>query len=163
MWDSRSDTGLHVGVEDARLGLDDAHGAIEGLNGEELALAIRQNSGDVQTNILGVHLGREAVRDGLLLAGGNLGAIASGSQVANHLAFLIQSPQAASEEVYSDGVRLIVGDGDQSFGRTTIDKLDAKDLRGGERSLGLDGKVGNLGFRDRLGILMKAEYIMSVN
>lgn len=32
---------LHLGIEDASLGLHDAHCAIEGLNGEELALAVR--------------------------------------------------------------------------------------------------------------------------
>ena len=127
-----------MGIEDAGLGFHDAHGAIEGLNGEELALAVRQNGGNVQTKFLGVHLGCEAIRDGLLLASGNLDAIAGGSQVANNLALLLQVPKATSEEVDSDRVRLVVNDRDQSLGWTTIDKLDAKDLGGRERSLGLD-------------------------
>lgn len=152
-----------MGIEDASLGLHDAHGAIEGLNGEKLALTVRQNGGNVQTNILGVHLGREAVGDGLLRSSGNLDAIASGSQVANNLAVLLEIPEAASEEVHSDGVGLVVRDGDERFGRTTIDELNAKDLRGGERSLSRDSKVGNLSLRDSLSILMKMKSIKSVN
>jgi hypothetical protein len=152
-----------LGVEDASLGLHDAHGAIEGLNGEKLALTVRQNGGNVQTNILGVHLGREAVGDGLLRAGRDLNAIASGSQVADDLAVLLKVPQAASEEVHGDGACFVVGDGDQRFGRTTIDELDAKDLRGGERSLGSDSKVGDLSLRDSLSILVKTKSIKSVN
>lgn len=59
-----------------------------------------------------MHLGREAVRDGLLRTSRNLDAIASGSQVADDLAVLLKIPQATSEEVHGDGVCLVVGDGD---------------------------------------------------
>jgi len=155
---------LHLGVEDASLGLHNAHGAIEGLNGEKLALTVRQNGGNVQTKILGVHFGGEAIRDSLLLASGNLNTIAGGSQVANNLALLLQVPKATSKEVDSDWVRLVVDDRNQSLSWTTIDELNAKDLGGRERSLSLDSKVGNLSLRDSLSILIEEKIsIQSVN
>lgn len=133
-----------MGVEDAGLRLDNAHGAIEGLNVEEVALAVRHDSGKVQTEILGVHLSGEAVADALLGVGGDLNAVTRGSQVADRLALLLRSPQATADKVHGNWVRFIVGECDKSLGRVTIDQLDAKDLRSGERRLSSDSKAGNL-------------------
>ena len=135
---------VHLGVEDAGLGLDNAHGAIEGLNVEEVTLAVRHDSGKVQTQILGVHLGGEAVADALLGVGGDLNAVAGGSQVTDRLAVLLRSPQATADKVHGDWVGLIVGECDKSLGRVTIDQLDAEDLRSGERRLSGHGKGGDL-------------------
>lgn len=122
-------------VKDASLGLNHAHGAIEGLNGEELALAIGHDGGELQANILGVHLSGEAVADALLGIGGDLDAITGSGQVTDCLAFLLLSPQATADEVHGDWVGLIVGDSNNRLGRVTIDELDAKDLRRREGSL----------------------------
>lgn len=127
-----------MGVKDAGVGLNHAHSAIEGLDGGELALAVRQDGGDAQTDVLGVHFSGEAVADALLGARGDLDAIASGSQVTDDLALLLEVPEATSEEVHGDGVRLIVDEVDHSLGRVAVHELDSEDLRGRERNLRLN-------------------------
>lgn len=126
---------LHLGVEDASLGLHHAHSAIEGLDGEKLALAVRQDGSDVQTEILGVHLGREAVADALLGIGRDLDAVTSGSQVTDCLALLLHSPQATTNEVHGDRVGLVIGESDERLGRVTVNELHTEDLRRGEGCL----------------------------
>lgn len=143
----------HLRVEDAGLRFHHAHSAIEGLNGEELALAVRQNGGQVQTEVLGVHLSGEAVADALLLTRGDLDAIARGSQVTDNLALFIETPQAASDEVHGDGIGLVVREIDQRLGRVTVDELHAEDLGGRERGLSLHIETSSLSFGDLLGVL----------
>lgn len=150
---------LHLGVEDAGLGLNHTHSAIEGLNGEELTLMVRENGSDLQTKILRVHLSRKVVADTLLLACRDFNAIARGGQVTDDLAFFLKIPQAASDEVHGDGIGLIVGDVDQRLSRTAIDELHAKDLRGRERGLRLYGESWSLCFRRLLGILISKERV----
>lgn len=145
--------GIHLGVKDAGLGLNHAHSAIEGVNGEKLALVVSQNGGQVQTKILRVHLGGEAIADALLLSSGDLDGIARGGQVTDHLALLSEVPQAASKEVHRDGIGLVVCECDQSLSRVTVDKLDAEDLRSRERRLRLDIEAGCLSLGDLLGVL----------
>lgn len=127
---------LHLGVEDAGIRLHDANGAIVGNDRNQAALAVRNNGGKSQLEILGVHLGGEAIADCLLLASGNLNSITSSRQVADNLGLVTRVPKATADEVHRDRVRLIVGDGDQRLGRVTVDKLDTEDLGSRERSLG---------------------------
>lgn len=102
----------------------------------QTALTVRDNGGKSQLEILGVHLGGEAIADCLLLASGNLDSITGSRQVADDLGLVIGVPKATADEVHRDRVRLIVGDGDQRLGRVTVDKLDTEDLGSRERSLG---------------------------
>lgn len=102
----------------------------------QAALAVRNNGGKSQLEILGVHLGGEAIADCLLLASGNLNSITSSRQVADNLGLVTRVPKATADEVHRDRVRLIIGDGDQRLGRVTVDKLDTEDLGSRERSLG---------------------------
>lgn len=100
-----------------------------------------------------MHLGGEAVADTLFLASGNLDCIARGSQVTDHLARLLEVPQAASKEVHGDRAGLIVRESDESLGRVTVDKLDAEDLRSRERGFSLDIEAGSLSLSNLLGVL----------
>ena len=153
---------LHLGVEDAGIGLHHAHSAIEGLEGEEVALTVRQDACNVETKILGVHLRGKAVADGVLRLGRNLDAITRSSQVANNLAVLAQIPQTGAEDVESDRVGLIIGERNQGLGWVAIDELDTKDLRLGESSVHLDGEIRGDSF-DGLVILHAEQESRSVN
>lgn len=53
--------GLHLGVEDAGGRLDNADSLVVGLKGVESILAVPDNGGKVELEVLGVHLGLEAV------------------------------------------------------------------------------------------------------
>ena len=134
---------LHLGVEDAGIRLHDANGAIVGKNRKQAALAVRNNGRKSHLEILGVHLGGEAIADCLLLASGNFDSITSSSQVADNLGLIIGFPKATADKVHRDRVRLIIGDGDQRLGRVTVDKLDTEDLGSRERGLGRDSQSGN--------------------
>lgn len=146
---------LHLRVEDAGLGLNHANRAIEGLDGEEPTLVVRDDGSDLQMEILRVHLHREVVTDAFLLAGRDFNAIARGSQVTDDLAFFLEVPQAASNEVHDHGIGLIVGNVDQRLSRTTIDELHAKDLRGWERGLCLHGEARSLCLCSLFSILVR--------
>lgn len=93
-----------------------------------------------------MHFSREAVADGFFRSGGDLDAVASGSQITSNLSLVFGVAKTTADKVYSDRVRLIVGDGDQCLGRVTIDKLDAKNLRSWERCLGGNSENGGLCF-----------------
>lgn len=73
---------LHLRVEPAHGSLDDADSLVVDLTSVDLAGGTLEHSGDVQAEILRVHLSRERVREGLVLAGGDGDAIALGGQVA---------------------------------------------------------------------------------
>ena len=150
-------------IEDAGLGFHYAHRAIEGLDGEKVTLTVRKNGSDVQTKVLRMHFGSEAVANALLLASRNLDAITGGSQVADHLAILLKIPEATAKEIHSDRVRLVVSKGDQRLGWVTVDELHTKDLGGRERRLGLDSQIGDFSLRDLLSILLEMENRRSVN
>lgn len=140
-------------VENAGVGLNNADCAIVGSDGEEVALAVRDDGRESHQEILGVHLGGKAVANGLLLTGRDLDTVANGGQVADDLGLIIRVPQASTDEVHGDWVRLIVGDGNQCLGRVTVDKLDAEDLGSREGSLGSDSQADSLWFRGLLSIL----------
>jgi hypothetical protein len=137
---------LHLRVKDAGIRLDDANSAIVGNDRSQAALAVGNDGGKGQLEILGVHLGREAVADSLLRASGDLDGVASSSQVADNGGLVIDVAKTTSNEVHRDGIRLIVGNGDQRLGRVTIDKLDAEDLGSRERCLGRDGQSNDFWF-----------------
>lgn len=100
-----------------------------------------------------MHFGGEAVADALLLASGDLDGVARGGQVTDHLARLVEVPQAASKEVHGDWIGLIVGERDKSLGRVTVNKLDAEDLGSRERGFSLDIEAGSLRLSNLLGVL----------
>lgn len=117
-----------------------------GNDGSQTALAVRNDGREGHLKILGVHLGGEAVADGLLLTSRNLNGIASSGQVTDNLALVLDIPKTTSDEVHGNGVGLIVGNGDQRLGRVTIDELDAEDLGSRERCLGGDSQRASVCF-----------------
>lgn len=143
---------LHLRIKDAGIGLDNANGTIVGNDREQPALTVRNDGRKSHLEILRVHLSREAVADGLLLTSGNLNGVTSSSQVTNNLGLVIDVSKATSNEVHRDGVRLIIGNGDERLGWVTVDKLDTKDLGSREGCLDRDSRSGNLCF-DILSIL----------
>lgn len=82
-------TVLHLGVENAGFRLHDTDSAIIGIDGVEVALGAGDDRGELESDILGVHLGGEAVAQALLLTSGDINTISGGSQVANHMALLV--------------------------------------------------------------------------
>lgn len=119
---------------------------------EQTALTVGNDGRKSHLKILGVHLGCEAVADGLLLTSGNLNGVTSSSQVTNNLSLVINVSKATSNEVHGDRVRLIIGNGDQRLGWVTVDKLDTEDLGSRERCLDRDSRSRDLCF-DILSIL----------
>jgi len=73
---------LQLRVEDAGVGLDDRNSAIEGL--QSIESVVRANdSGQVQAQVLRVHVCRESVWETLLLTSWNLDGILSSCQVSD--------------------------------------------------------------------------------
>lgn len=107
-----------------------------GGDSEESTFAIGEDSRQGQLEVLGVHFGGEAVADRLLRPGGDLDTVTGRGQVASNLGLVFGVAKSTADEVDSNRVRLIVGDGDQRLSWVTIDKLNAKDLGGWEGSLG---------------------------
>ena len=136
--------GSHLRIEDAGVGFDNADCLVESRHGEEVALGVRHDSGKVQPEVLGVHVGGEGVGQCLLRARRNLGVVAGGSEVANVPTWFPERPKTASNEIDADGVLFLVGEGQESFGRVAIDELHAKDLGGRERSRDRDCQLGDL-------------------
>lgn len=136
--------GSHLRIKDASVGFDNADGLVESRYGEEVTLAVSDDSGKVQPEVLGVHVGDEGVGQGLLRARRNLSVVTGGSEVANVFAWFLERPETASDEVDADGVLFLVGESQESFGRVAIDELHAKDLGGWERSRDGDCQLGDL-------------------
>jgi hypothetical protein len=115
-----------------------------------LASCALQHSGDVQAQVLRVHLGRERVGESFVLAGGDGDAIALGGQVAQDGGDLRcarnidGSGEGATDNHDLDGLGLLVVDIENGAGRAAVDELNAKDLCVREGSLDVDVDVGSL-------------------
>jgi hypothetical protein len=137
---------LHLRVEDAGRRLHNGDGLVVDGDGVEGALLVLEHGYKLQADVLGVHLGREAVRQRLLLAAGDRQSVALAGEVAQDLRLVASIlDQRAADEVDGDGLGLLVGDGQTSLGRMAVDQLDAEDLR--LREAGRDGhlQIGRLG------------------
>lgn len=121
---------LHLRVKYASILLHDTHSFIEGLNGVESTLAVRDDGCKTELHVLWVELGGETIAKRLLLARGNLNVIASSRQIAYNYTSLadILGPQAAANEGDGDWCWLIVRDGKQCLGWVSVDELDPEDL-----------------------------------
>lgn len=127
-------------VEDARRRLDDGNRLVVGGDREEVVLLVLEHSYQLEADVLRVHLGSEAVGQRLLLAAGDLQSIALASQVAQNMSLLASIlDQRAADDGDSDGLWLLVVDGQTSLGRVAVDQLDTEDLR--LREAGRDGDL----------------------
>ena len=140
------DSSIHLWVKDAGGGLDDGDGLVVGGNGEEVVLLVLDHGDELQTEVLGVHLGGEAIGQRLLLAGGDLQAIALAGEVAQDLSLVaLVLDQRAADNGDGDGLGLLVVDGQAGLGRVAVDQLDAEDLRLREAGGNGDLEIGRLG------------------
>lgn len=99
-----------------------------------------ENGGQVEGQVLGVHVDSETVGGSLLLASRDQEVILGNSQVADGLLVY----EGAADEAEVDGGGLVVGDGQDSVGRVSIDELDTKDFRVGEGYRDGDIQLGRL-------------------
>ena len=124
---------LHLRVEDAVGPLDNSDSLVVGGDGEDGVLRVSQDSDELKTEVLGVHLGREGVGHSLLCASRDLDRVLLRSKVAQNLELAIDLlEQRATDDVHANGLWLIVGDGQAGLSGMAIDELDAEDLRLGE-------------------------------
>lgn len=91
----------------------------------EHASVVLEDGGQVEGQVLGVHLGSEAVGGSLLLASRNQKVVLAESQVADSLG----AHKGTADEAKVNGGSLMVGDGQDGVGRVAVDELDTKDLR----------------------------------
>lgn len=124
---------LHLRVEYAVGPLDNSDSLVVGGDSENGVLGVPQDSNELETEVLGVHLGGEGVGHGLLCAGRNLDGVLLRGKVAQDLKLAIDLlEQRATDNVHANGLRLVVGDGQAGLSGMAIDELDAEDLRLGE-------------------------------
>ena len=86
---------------------------------------VLEDGGQVEGQVLGVHVGSEAVGGSLLLAGRDQEVVLGDGQVADGLG----ADEGATDEAKVNGGSLMVGDGQDSVGRVVVDELDTEDLR----------------------------------
>lgn len=70
-------------IEEASIRIHNRDSAIEGLHGVE-GVVLADNSSQVEAGLLRVHVGLEAVWQGLLLSGGDIDSELLGSEIANN-------------------------------------------------------------------------------
>jgi len=117
----------HLWVEDAAWGLDNSDGLVVELHGEDLLLGVLDDGGQVQGQVLWVHLVREAVGESLTLAGGDEGSITSGGQVANDARWAWSSwnphwrEERTADELEADWGWLFIVDGQHALSWVVVD------------------------------------------
>lgn len=141
---------VHLGVEDAGGGLNDAGQAAVSLNLEELTLGVRHEGDEIDNNILRLHIQDERERQRLGLAGGDLGIVLDSGQVAKDSSHRIRilrqrlcGRQRSSDEAKPDWLILVVCDLDDRLSGMSVDELDTK-ARVGEVRGDINLQVGNL-------------------
>lgn len=121
----------HLGIEDARIWLNNLNGSVESLLSEE-SVSSSNDSCEIQPDFLWVHVCLKRERKVLALPRWNLNTILLGRQIAKNLGLSsakLWRPQAASYELDSHRLGLLVGEGELNIDRLAIDNLDTKDLR----------------------------------
>ena len=121
---------LHLGIEQARVRVDNSHSAVESLNGV-VGLVLGYHGCQVQPKLLRVHVGLEGEWQALLLAWGNLDSILLGRQVTDDARAAdveVRCPQTAADKLDGDGLCLLIAEGKRGISGLAIDELDAEDL-----------------------------------
>ena len=104
------------------------------------ASVVLEDGGQVEGQVLGVHLGSEAVGGSLLLASRDQKVVLAEGQVADSLG----ADERTTNEAKMNRGSLMVGDGENGVGRVAIDELDTEDLRVGEGNRDGDVQLGSL-------------------
>lgn len=138
---------MHLRIEEAGGSLDNTDGLVVDLLGEDCTLYIREHGSQVESQVLGVHLGCEAVGQSLLLASWDRDVVACGSQIADNLRWNRSAwntdgghERAANKEEV-DRAGLMVGNGQNGLSRVSVDELHTKHFGVWERCGDLDGDV----------------------
>ena len=140
----------HLRVEPANGSLNNADGLVVNLAGVDLAGGALEHCGEVQAQVLRVHLGRERVGESLVLAGGDGDAIALGGQVAQdggdfrRAGDIDGSGEGAADDQDLDGFGFLVVHVEDGAGGVAVDELDAEDLCLREGGGDVDVEVGCL-------------------
>jgi hypothetical protein len=141
---------LHLRVEPAHVSLNNADSLVVDLAGVDLAGGGLEHGGEVQAQVLRVHLGCERVGESLVLAGRDGDAIALGGQVAQDGRDLRRagdidgSGERATDDQDLDGFGFLVVDVEDGAGGVAVDELDTEDLCLREGGLDVDIDVGCL-------------------
>lgn len=113
---------IHLRVKDAGGRLDNGDGLVVRGDSEGIGLLVLDHSDELQADVLGVHLGREAVRQRLLLTAGDFQPVALAGEVAQDLRLLARIfDQGTTDDLDGDGLGFLVGDGQASLGRVAVD------------------------------------------
>ena len=136
----------HLGIEDARLGLDHVNFLVEALHRVHVSLAIFDRRRQPQCVWTWRRNGGEGIAEALLGAGGDGDGVFDGGEVPDDLLGGWMR-EGAADESDGDGRGFIVGDGQEGLVRAAVDELDAEDLGGGKGGFDGDGEVGGGGWR----------------
>ena len=101
---------------------------------------VLEDSSQVESQVLRVHVDSEAVGGALLFAGRDQDVVLGGGQGA--VGSLVQ--EGTTDVGQADRGGLLVGDGQDSVGRMSIDELDTEDLRVREGDRDSDIQLGSL-------------------
>jgi hypothetical protein len=134
----------HLRVEPADGRLNNADGLVVDLAGVDLAGGALEHRGEVQAQVLGVHLGRERVGESLLLARGNADAVFLRGEVLEDCGLVGLGGERAADNHDLDGLGLLVVDIEDGASRVAVDELDAEDLCIREGGGDVDVDVGGL-------------------
>lgn len=118
-------------IEDAGVLLDNGDGLVVCLDGVESVLMVTDDSSDVQSQILRVHLRRESVWNTLLFAWPDLHAITDSGQVPDEARACwveVWGPKTATSKVDCDRLGFIVTEGEDSLRWLSIDELHTEYL-----------------------------------
>jgi len=146
----------HLRVEPADGSLNNADGLIVDLASVDLAGSALEHGGEVQAQVLRVHLGREGVGEGFLLARGNANAELLRGEVPEDLGLVGLGGERAADNQDLDGLGLLVVDIEDGAGGVAVDELDAEDLCVREGGGDVDVDVGRLLLAGVLNLLLDA-------
>lgn len=126
---------IHLGVKKAGRSLNDGGRAIVDQDLVEGTGRVRDKGLELDANLLRLHILSEREGKLLLLAGGDLNVVLNGRQVANDadilgavLRKLLKGVERARDESDLDRVGVLIGDLNDSLGRTTVDELHAENV-----------------------------------
>lgn len=129
----------HLGVKEAHGSLDDGGQVVKGRDLEDVALGAGDDSGELDADVLGLHVEGEGVGEALALAGGDLDVVLDGGEVVDDalvgggvLGEVLGGDEGAGNEGDLQGPVLAVVDLDEGVGRAAVDQLDTEDVGLGE-------------------------------
>lgn len=132
--------GLQLRIKDASIRVNNRNSTVESLQRIECRLPAHHGS-QIESQILRVEIGLEAVGKALLLARGNLNVVLVCSEVSDNARIgLVEGPQASADELHGDRIGFLVHEGEDGLVGLAVGDLNAKDLSVGEGCFDRDGQ-----------------------